>query len=521
MSRTLDSLLKEQAFLHADRLAVITPTNSVTYGQLHERASRVAARLRNDGIVRGDRVGILVSNRIEWLEIFFGAVTVGAVVVPFSTWSTSAELEALVEDADLKILFAATAFGDRDFMADLQRLQGEGLRVVALDAPGTDMFDRYEDFPAEGPVEILPPGAGSSAGDDALILYTSGSTSVPKAVRLAHFGLIENGFNIGERQGLSGTDRILLSAPLFWAYGGANALQATMTHGATLVLLEKFDAGLALDMIERHSCTSIYTLPAMTGALVRHPAFTPARTASVRTGVTIGNEEEFLLAADGLGIPHLCNVYGLTETYGNCAVTWHEWPQEQRARSQGTMLPGQLIRIRDEATGEIIPSDQLGLIEIGGYVTPGYSGKSAALNGDIFTEDGYYRTGDIGHLNEAGGLIFSGRSTEMIKRAGINVSPAEVEAAMARHGSVAQVAVVGVTDDRRGELIFAYVVPTGDGASVDEIYVFLRAQISKYKIPDWIEFCDDLPLTVTGKLHRKQMKENAKDLMAQRLRSVS
>lgn len=521
MSRTLDGMLREAAFRHGDRIAVITPGSAITYADLFDRAGRIAANLRRKGIGRGDRIGLLLGNRIEWLEICFGALIAGAAVVPLSTWSTPGELEFLIPDAGLKMLFAAPSFGDRDFLPDLRRIGADGLPVVLLDGPVADCADAFEDFLDGAPLVPLPPGDGASAGDDALILYTSGSTSIPKAVRLTHFGIVENGYNIGERQGLSGDDRVLLSAPLFWAYAGCNALPATLTHGATLVLLEKFDAGLSLDMIERHGCTAIYTLPAMTGAMVRHPAFRPERTASLRTGVTIGNEEEFLIAAEGLGIPELCNIYGSTETYGNCAVTWHHWPLDRRARSQGTMLPGQSLRIRDVESGEILPSDQLGLIEIGGYVTPGYSGRSASFNRDAFTDDGYYRTGDIGSLDAQGGLVFAGRDTEMIKRAGINVSPADVEAALSRHAAVAQVAVVGVADDERGEMIFAYVVPAGNGASVDDLHAFLRSRLSKYKIPDWIEFCDAMPLTVTGKLHRKQMKEDARRILARRPRVAS
>ena len=147
----------------------------------------------------------------------------------------------------------------------------------------------------------LPPGEAPSAVDDALILYTSGSTSKPKAVRLAHYGLIENGFNIGERMALGPADRIFASIPLFWAYGSANALPATFTHGATLVLQDRFEPGEALALIERHHCTAIYTLPTMTTALIQHRDFGLARTGSLRTGLTIGTAQNLVDAATILG----------------------------------------------------------------------------------------------------------------------------------------------------------------------------------------------------------------------------
>src|SRR5690606_2239244 len=137
-----------------------------------------------------------------------------------------------------------------------------------------------------------------------------------------------------------------------------------------------------------------------------------------------------------LGVPELCNIYGATETYGNCAVAWHHWPVERRARSQGCPLPGQEFRFRDEETGEEVGPGRPGLVEVRGYITPGYSGVSSELNPDAFTADGFYKTGDVGMLDEEGGFVFVGRSTEMIKRAGINVSPAEIEEVLLQHPGV-------------------------------------------------------------------------------------
>ena len=147
----------------------------------------------------------------------------------------------------------------------------------------------------------IAPGDGASAADDALILYTSGSSARPKAVRLQHYAIIENGFNIGERMGLGPEDRVLLAPPLFWAYGACNALPATLSHGAALVLQERFAAGEWIGLVERHRCTAAYTLPSITGAVLRHPEFAPERVASLRTGLMIGSPEEVRIAAERLG----------------------------------------------------------------------------------------------------------------------------------------------------------------------------------------------------------------------------
>lgn len=514
-SRTLIELVREQAARAPDACALVCDQGRFSYVDLAARAELVAASLWASGVRRGDRVGLLLGNRVEWIDLCLGASALGAVTVPLSTWSTRSELAFLVQDAGLSLLAASARYGERDFEADLMSLQGTaGLpaneRIWLLDKADSCFVDYAGLIASAVPMAQLPPGAGPCAGEDALVLYTSGSTSAPKAVPLRQFAVIENAFNIGERQGLTSADRVLLASPLFWAFGGANALPATFSHGATLVLMEKFEAGPALTLIERERCTSFYTLPAMTAALARHADYQLQRLASLRTGVTIGSAEEFMAAVQTLGADELCNIYGATETCGNCAVTWHHWPVLRRANCQGPPLPGQELRFVDEETGAPVAPGTPGLAEVRGYTTQGYRGVSAAQNAKSFTADGFYRTGDMGLLNADGDFVFVGRVSEMIKRVGINVSPAEVEAVLLRHPSVHEVAVVGVPDAARGERIFAFVVSKpGFSFDVDTLLQHCKAEASKYKLPDHIESCVSLPLTVTGKLQRRELKNQA------------
>ncbi|MDE1950299.1 MAG: acyl--CoA ligase [Burkholderiales bacterium] len=518
LARTFFELVLEQASHVPQSTALICAQGRYSYGDLARRAARAAGALHAAGVRKGDRVGLLLANRVEWIDLCLAAGAVGAMAVPLSTWSTRSELAFLLQDAGLSVLVAQARFGEHDFRADLLALRGqpgmpEPAKTWLLDAEPKDDsgLTRYEAAIEQAePLPPLPPGESASAGDDALVLYTSGSTSAPKAVPLRHYAVLENAFNIGERQGLTAADRVLLASPLFWAFGGANALPATFTHGATLVLLEKFEAGAAIAAIERDRCTAIYTLPAMSSAIVRHPEYRKPRLASLRTGVTIGSAEEFLAAVEGLGASELCNIYGATETCGNCAVTWHHWPLQRRAQCQGPALPGQDIRFVDEASGSPVAPGTPGLAEVRGYVTAGYQGASAAQNEKAFTADGYYRTGDFGRFNADGDFVFLGRSGEMIKRAGINVSPAEVEAVLRRHPAVEDAAVVGVPDKERGECIFAFVVPRpGSVFDASELLRHCAAEASKYKLPDHIEPLAGMPLTVTGKLQRRELKQRA------------
>lgn len=514
-SRTIYELLCEQADTAPSGIAALYQGRKVTFSELADASGRLASGLRERGIQRGDRVGLLSHNRIEWLEVFFATTALGATLVPFSTWCTSSELEFLINDSRIRCLFLIEKFGDQAFAQSVSSLMEDrktpGLETcVMLDGAVLPPFVDFQHLRYGPPLPALPPGCRASANDPLVLLYTSGSSSRPKSVPLDHFAAIENGFNIGERQGLRRGDRVLISIPLFWSYGAVNALPATLSHGATLVLQSHFEAGGALDLIERESCTAIYTLPAMTNALIAHPAFKRERTASLRTGVTIGAPQDITKAADELGIAEICNIYGATENYGNCCVTPHHWPLERRATCQGPPLPGVSIRVRDPESGAILGVGELGEIEVRGYLTRGYEGDSAGANAQTFTDDGYFRTSDLGWLDADGCLHFSGRRSEMIKRSGINVSPAEVEESLQQHGDVALAGVTGLEDANRGEIIVAYIVPRpGHTIKTDDVIAHCRERLSRYKIPDRLIVADSLPLTVTGKLMRRELKAMA------------
>ena len=513
-SRTLADLLFEQARQYPDVAAVIGEHGTLSYQQLTVRAGSIAGGLRALGIHRGDRIGLLINNRPEWLEAFFGATILGALVVAFSTWSKRDELEWLLTDSDIRLLISLDRFGDQSFSDDLHALIAEtkigSVDVVLLSEQPDGVFKSYQDLLAHPPVERLPPGEGPSAMDDAIAIYTSGSSSRPKAVPLTHYGIIENGFNIGERQGYQPGDRVLLAPPLFWSFGCANAMSAVMTHGATLVLQPRFDAAEAITLIERHACTALYTLPSITAAIVSHATFQPERVRTLRTGLTIGSPQDVMTAANVLGARQICNVYGQTESYGNCCVTPYDWPLEKRANCQGTPLPGVTIRIIDPETGTILPAGEVGLIEVSGYILRGYQGSSASQNDAALTRDGFFRTGDSGYLTETGALVFVGRVSEMIKKGGINISPAEVEDVLMRHPAVAQAGVVGVPDPRQGELLAAFVVPKpGTAPTSQDLVAHCRSVASRYKVPDFIEIREALPVTTTGKLMRRDLKQMA------------
>ncbi len=312
--------------------------------------------------------------------------------------------------------------------------------------------------------------------------------------------------------GLTNGDRVWLGSPLFWSFGCANALMATFGHGATLVLQEQFDAAGAVELIEQEQCTAAYLLPTLTRAIRGLENFDAQRLASLRTGVTIGTPDDVRIAAEELGVTEICNVYGSTETYGNCCVTPHDMDLKDRLTCQGPPLPGVEIRIVDEESGAPLPTGEVGELEVRGYLTPGYLGPQGRMK-NILNEDGYYRSGDLASVDEHGWLHYATRGTDMIKTAGINVAPAEVEEFLLTLEGVAHVAVVGAPDPNRGEIVVAYVVPEqGRQLEPQDIVDRCRGQIASYKVPARVLVVTELPKTGTGKLHRAVLREDASRL---------
>ena len=496
VSRTFWGLLEEQALATPEQPAILTSSRSLTYAEWHERSAEAAGRLAALGLGCGSRVALLCSNRPEFLEYAFGALALGAVVAPLNTWAQEWDLEFLLRHSRAEVLVTLPSFRGVEYLETLRRL-------------GRDRF------PALREIVVLGEGEGSARAsfepqatpdDIAFVLYTSGSTARPKAVALQQRSAIENGFNIGERMGLGPDDRVWLAAPLFWAYGAVNALMTTLTHGATLVLQEAFEPGEALRLLEERRCTVAYTLPAMTQALVAHPTYAPQRLRTLRKGLTIGSPEDVYLAAEKLGIAGICNIYGSTETYGNCCVTPYDLPIEERARNQGPPLPGVTLRIVDSA-GRDVRTGGEGEILVKGYLSPGYVDGDGGLD-PVAGEDGFYRTGDRGFLDEHGRLHFVVRLSEMIKRGGANISPIEVEDFLLTHPAVRAAAVVGAPHESLGQVPVAFVVAAG--ITADDLFAFCRERLAGFKVPAIIHLVDELPTTATGKLDRRALLGRAR-----------
>jgi fatty-acyl-CoA synthase len=528
-SRTLGALLDALASARPDAEAVVFRGERLTYAALRARVDALARAFLTLGVARGDRVAVLLPNRPEWLLTSLAAARLGAVTAAISTFSTPRELAWTLEHAQPRVLVTMEAFRGRAYLGPLHDLCPELARaapgalrserlpelraVVSIDDRCHDGVYRWDEAmalaSAVGAGRLATATAAVCPSDPCYLLYTSGSTATPKGVILAHDGVIANGFDIGERQHLGPADRLWLAVPLFWSFGSANALPAILTHGGAVVLQESFEPGEALALLDAERCTVYYGMANMARAMLEHPDRRRRAPPAMRTGLTIGLPEDIQMTIEAVGARELCNVYGATETYGNCAVTDAHDPLELRLTTQGRPLPGMEIRVVEPDTGRPLPPGEVGELRVRGHVTPGYY-RDAEQTRAAFDADGFFVTGDLGLVGEDGRVRFRGRLKELIKTSGANVAPLEVEAVLATHPAVKQAYVVGVPDRDRGEVgVAAVELNAGATATVEALTAFCRERLASYKVPARIVFrtAEQFPRTATGKVQKPRLRE--------------
>lgn len=515
-SRTLPRLLIELALTYPNHEALVGSGQRFTYVQLKTEVLKVARRLHGLGVRKGDKVAILMGNKPEWVTSALAIASLGATMVALNTWATGRELEYMIKHSDAKFLVAAPGFLKYDYQKMLQELQPlasrfpllQGILGVGPHLPpgwiplfdGLSENDDSADHRIEQAYDVVKPA------DIAFLLYTSGTTSTPKGVQLQHSGLIENMWHIGERMRCTEQDRLWLSVSLFWGLGCVNAMMNLLTHGGCIVLQESFDAGEALLLIEQEKCTLFYGTPNMAQAIHEHPEREKHDLTSLRGGMSMGTPEQIMRVVE-LGAKDICNIYGMSETYGNTHVTDARDDLAKRLSSVGKPLPGVIQKIVAPEIGKEQPLGVVGEIRVKGYVTPGYY-KDEALTAQCFDEQGFFKTGDLGYIDADGYLYFRGRLKEMVKTGGINVAPAEVEAVLMSHPHVQLAQVVGLPDESRDEILAAVIVLKANvELSTEAILRHCKENLAAYKVPRVVRFVteQELPLTTTGKIQKNRI----------------
>jgi fatty-acyl-CoA synthase len=517
-SRTIPGLLDELAIRFPEREALVGDGRRYSYAAVREKVRAFAKGLHALGVRKGDMIAILMGNKPQWIIADLAICSLGAIMVAINTWVTSRELGYVLAHSDSSTLIASDRFLKQDYFAilnglepltqsapRLKRIIHTGARPYCDSIGFDDVYVRGRSV-ADAEIECVTRAIDPE--DIAYLLYTSGSTSTPKGVQLQHYALIENMWHIGERMHVTEHDRLWLAVSLFWGLGCENALFNLLTHGGCVVLQESFEPGEALRIIAAERCTLFYGTPNMAQALSEHPDRRSHDLSSLRSGGTVGTPEQIRRVVD-LGAHEICNIYGLTETYGNCAVTDAAESLDIRLSSVGRPLPGVDLRIVDPDTGTVLPQGQVGEIRVKGYVTVGYY-KDVDKNRAAFDASGYLITGDLGCLDGEGRLYFRGRIKEMIKTGGINVAPVEVEETLMAHPAVKLACVTSVPDQQRDEVVAAVIVcRQGHSVAEAELLGHCRRQLAAYKIPRLMKFVSEteLPLTVTGKLQKNRLVE--------------
>jgi fatty-acyl-CoA synthase len=525
---TLGAFLDSLTARYGDREAVAyAPHDHVvtrlTWKQLRAASRAAAKKLVGAGVSKGSRVGFLCSNRLEWLPIAFGALRVGAVLVPFSTLWKREEIAYALAHADVERLIMLPGFLKHDYLATLNdivpelrqvRAQGRAgqlysrsapaLRQVVLlegDAPGTV---RWADLPEAVDDAFLDALEQSVAPTDwATVFFTSGTTAQAKAVLHCHAALTTSGRRISPCFGITPDDAWWGHMPLFWSGGFVLGALATMAGGARVVLQETVDPASALKLLEAEGCT-IMAGWHQAGPLLEHPDFSQYR-------LHLKKGTNHTLATRLLGPDHMTiGVYGMSET-ATCVTAAH-WddPEPIRAGTFGKPLDGMLVKIVDPETGQSVAGGENGEIHVKGptlmecyYKVP---------RSQTFDAEGFFKTGDLGYFDAAGYLHFATRLKDVIKTAGVNVAAVEVEEALQRHPAVKSAYVVGVPHPTRGENVAAFVIRHAEATVGEEaLRDFCKTSLASYKVPRHVFTISEaeLPRTGSGKVEKAALRRAA------------
>ncbi|TAJ98146.1 MAG: AMP-binding protein [Reyranella sp.] len=507
---------------HREREALVVRHQNVrwSWGELGRRVDDLAAGLLTLGLERGDRVGIWSPNNSEWTLAQFATAKAGLVLVNVNPAYRRAELEYAMNKVECKALILAPALKTSNYLEIVDDLvKAKKLphlkHVVRLGADKTPGMLNFDDVATAGGnaekmriAELAP----KLQFDDAInIQFTSGTTGFPKGATLSHHNILNNGYFVGEGLKLTPQDRLCIPVPLYHCFGMVMGNLGCLTHGSTMIYpSEAFDPLATLQAVAEERCTALYGVPTMFIAQLDHPDFAKFDLRSLRTGIMAGSPcpiEVMKKVQSHMHMGEVTIAYGMTETSPVSTQCATDDPVERRVSTVGQVLPHIEIKIVD-TEGRAVPRG-----ETGEFCTRGYSVMKGYWNDEAKTKEavdeaGWMRTGDLATMDEQGYVNIVGRLKDMIIRGGENVYPREIEEFLYRHPKVQDVQVIGVPDPRYGEAVCAWIkLHAGQTATDDEIRTFCQGQIAHYKIPRYIEFVPEFPMTITGKIQKFVMRE--------------
>jgi acyl-CoA synthetase (AMP-forming)/AMP-acid ligase II len=514
---TIPGAVERAAVTFAGLPALVGDGATITFDELLEQARAAAAALIEAGVAAGDRVAIWGANSDEWATASLAVLFAGATVVPVNTRYTPVEAGDLVARARCRVVLAEGRRDGRSLAEEASTLDG-ALTVVALGAAGPPGVPSWRDFAAARAAspELERRLAALTPGDVSHVQYTSGTTGAPKGAMLCHGAMVETTAHWAEVVGLTRGDCYPVVSPFSHIGGHKTGLLACLLAGAAAAPLASFDPDQFERIVAEHHVTVVQGPPTLFHALVERARAGSTALDSLRVGITGAAVIPPTLVRDMLGVLRLqlvVTAYGLTETTGVCTMTRPGDPVEVVAETSGRPITGVDVRIVD-ATGTPVPTGTRGEISVRGIgVMRGYLDDRAATEATV--HDGWVATGDVGFIGGDGNLRIVDRLKDMVVVGGFNVYPAEVERALLEHDSVAQAAVIGLPDERMGEVPGAFVVATpGAGVDVPSLVDFLGQRLAKFKVPRTVWVVERLPLNAAGKVAKAELRTDAASRLA-------
>lgn len=535
--KTVGEIVKEAARKFPDTEAYVYPEHGIrkTYKEFDKETDELAKAFIGMGIQKGEHVAIWSDNKREWLLSQFATGKMGAVLVTVNTNYQEKELEYLLQQSDATTLILCESFKGTSYLDIVRAICPEIIHsekgnilsekfphfkrvIVMTDNEYKGMYSWAELLSHADKVsdDTLENALKSLHNEEVInIQYTSGTTGFPKGVMLSHKNVVNNGQLVGDYIYLTEKDRLCIPVPFFHCFGCVMGTIASVTHGTTMVIIEQFNPGKVLQIVQDEKCTALHGVPTMFIAELNHPDFKQFKLSTLRTGIMAGSIcpiEVMKKVITDMGASEITIAYGQTESSPVITQTKTDDPIEKRVSSVGKPHPAVEVKIIDPLTGEDTPTGVPGELCTRGYlVMKGYYKNEQATESAI-DPNGWLHTGDIAVVDEEGYIDITGRIKDMVIRGGENIYPKEVEEFLYQHPKVQDVQVVGVPDPKYGEELMAWVIlKSGEQITSDELKEYCKGKISYHKIPKYIEFIESYPMTASGKIQKFLLREMSKE----------
>jgi fatty-acyl-CoA synthase len=515
LDETIPANLAATVARHGSNEAIVALHQGIrwTYDEFHTRVRHLAKGLLAGGLQQGDRVGLWSPNHAEWTLTQYATAEIGVILVNLNPAYRTHELAYAVNQSGCRWVIAAPAFKTSNYT--------EMLAEVSLECPTLERSvffwsDEWDELAAANhdvSDADLAERRDRLAPDDPInIQYTSGTTGFPKGATLTHRNILNNGYFTTELQHITATDRMCIPVPFYHCFGMVMGNLGCTSHGATMVIpADSFEPGAVLRAVQTERCTALYGVPTMFIAELALADFDQYDLTSLRTGVMAGSPCPVEVMKQCVDLMHMRDVticYGMTETSPVATQTLPDDSLHHRTATVGRAHPHVEVRIADPATGETVPRG-----ETGEFCTRGYSVMTGYWNNPERTAEaidahGWMHTGDLAVMADDGYCSIVGRIKDMVIRGGENIYPREIEEFLYAHPDIEDVQVIGVPDAKYGEELMAWIkLRAGSTATDDDIREFCRGKIAHYKVPRFIKFVDEFPMTVTGKVRKVEMRD--------------